>query len=156
MPAFGVVRRTQVASDDALRIYAGRESSKQFLRPFVAVFSKRERRGRNRHGGVTVHRHVHVVVVVRMAGGAVDQCRLLDVAAAAAADQHGLRVAAEFLGIGVQDFRQRLSRSGKRHADEVEQTLFGDGLRGRGEVTPAGRGNTFVREPGSGPWRHSS
>ena len=105
--------------------------------PLSMMFSEREHGRRNRYGRVTVHRHVHVVVVVRMPGGAVDQRGLFDVAASPATDQRGLRVAAEIVGFGVQNFGERFARAGERNADEVEQALLGDGLRRGRKIVPA-------------------
>ena len=137
VPPLCIVRSTEVASDDALRIDAGSECGEQRLRPFVVMFSERERGRRNRYGRVTVHRHVHVVVVVSMPRGAIDQRGLFDVAAAPATDQSGLRMAAEIVGFGVQNFRERFARAGQCNADEVEQALLGNGLRRGRKIVPS-------------------
>ena len=133
VPALRVVRTAEIAADDAFGIDAGRKRREQRRRPFVEMFSEREHGRRDRYGGVTVHRHMHIVVVVCVPGSAVDQCGLLDVDALAATDHARLRATAQIGRFGIENVGERFACAGKGHADEIEQALLRHGLR-RGEA----------------------
>ena len=131
VPSRRVVARPGVAAEDALGVHAGAERRDGFGAGPAPMLGQRQHHGRHRHGGVAGHCEMNVVVVVRMAGGAVEPGRLANGSAVRPADKHSLGMAAvpgyavgQYIGKG-------LPRSGHGDPYEVHERLLanGSGLR---------------------------
>ena len=87
-----------------------------------------------RYGRVPGHHHLDVVIVVGVAGRAIDESRLLRADALGCADYRSLGIAALVGRIGPQYLCQRLLHTSDRYADKVQQRLLADLYRSCGNI----------------------
>ena len=147
MPAPSVVIGTGEAAENALRIHPGAKGGDDLSTASAEMLGQGQNRRRHGDSGMAGHGGMNVVVVVGMAGGAVEQCGLAHGGPDWTAYELGLGMTALRVDFRCQNVGQRLVRAGNRDADEVHQRLAGHRPRRLGNAFGAGVNDTLSQLP---------
>ena len=123
------MRAADQPADAAFGFEARGERFEQPLAVELAMFGQRQHGRRNRHGRMAAEAEVHVVEIERVRHRAVQERRLLDVGARAAADHGRLRRAAVLGDLLGENVGKRLVAGGQRNAEEIHEAVAGDRAR---------------------------
>ena len=137
MPTPCVMVGAGKAAENALGVHPDAKGGDGLGATSAKMLGQSENRRRHGNRGMAGHGIVDVVVIVGMAGRAVEQRRLTHGGAARTAHELGLGMTTLGVDFRCQDVGQRLPRTRNRNADEVHQRLAGDHPRRLGNALGA-------------------